>query len=257
MKKLPFIFLYALFILIPLSAIGQNPDIEITDLSLENNQLVIHYAISKAKKKQAFEVWPEITTANGQKINASTLSGDYGTGIIAGTDKKIIWDYSADGVILNEKVFVELKAKISISNTKVSTGKALIISAIFPGVGITKLNGGGAYWLMSIATYGLVVGSIVKNSKAFQNYEDYKNNSFQNAEEADDIYREALDYQKQSQTFAYAAIGLWSVNMIWTFFKARKNNKSTASYYQHKKTLFYSGINPSNKSIGFTLKYRF
>ncbi len=247
---------FFLIILIPVPVFAQNPDIEISDLVLENNQLAIYYNISKAKKKQTFEVWPEITMENGQKINASSFSGDYGKDITAGTNKKIIWDFNADGVILNGKIYVEVKATISVSATDIGLGKALLLSAIVPGLGINKLKGGGPYWLMSVPVYGLAAGSVFFNSEASNTYDYYLNNNYDNPQQASNDYQNALDNQEQSQTFAYAAIGTWALNMVWTGILAAKN-KSVAYNYNKKKMFFYSGINPLNKSVGFTLKYRF
>ncbi len=245
-----------LMIFTPFSVFAQNPDIEITDLVLENNQLAIYYSISKAKKKQTFEVWPEITMENGQKVNASSFSGDYGKEITAGANKKMIWDFNADGVILNGKIYVEVKATISVSATKVGIGKALLLSAIVPGLGINKLKGGGPYWLMSVPVYGLMAGTVVFNAAASSSYDYYLNNNYDNPQQASNDYQNALDNQKQAQTFAYAAIGTWAINMVWTGILAAKN-KSVAYNYNKRKMFFYSGINPANKSVGFTLKYRF
>lgn len=255
MKSFVFIVLFLAFIL-PVSVFAQNPDIEITDLTLENNQMVIYYTISKAKKKQTFEVWPEITMENGQKVNASSFSGDYGKGITAGSNKKMIWDFNADGVILNGKIYVEVKATISVSATDIGIGKALILSAIVPGLGINKIKGGGPYWLMSVPVYGLTAGSVLFNAEASNSYDYYLNNNYEDPQQASNDYQKALDNQKQSQTFAYAAIGVWAINMVWTGMVAVKN-KSVAYNYQKRKMFFYSGINPVNKSVGFTLKYRF
>ncbi len=256
MKKLLVLAVSLFFVIMSGSAFAQNADIEIKDLVIENNQLVIYYDILKAKKKETFEVWPEITTSNGQKINASAFSGDYGEGIVAGTDKKIIWDYNADGVILNDKVYVELKAKIALYKTDIGLGKALLLSAVVPGLGINKTKGGGMYWLMSIPVYGLATGAFFNHNQAKDKYDQYVNSEFQNPSEADNLYRDAEDYQSTSQTLTYSAIGLWAVNMIWTGIVAKKNS-SLSAYYNKKKTFFYTRLNPATKTVGFTLKYRF
>ncbi len=249
-------FTLLLFIFInPFMSIAQDVNIEITDLVIENNQLVIHYDITKAKKKQTFEVWPEITTANGMKINASSFSGDYGEGITAGLDKKIIWDYNADGVILNDKIYVEVKASMALSKSDISVGSALLLSAIVPGLGITKVKGKGLHWLMAVPVYLAAAGAITNNNLAQDNYNKYLGGHFETPEDASDIYNKALDAQKQSQMFTYSAIGVWALNMIWTGFVAKKNKSVALSYT--KKTIFYTGIDPKNKTVGFTFKYRF
>ena len=251
-RAISVLIIFFLFTSINISA--QNTEIEITDLTIENNQLVIYYNILKAKKKQTFEVWPEITTANGQTINASSFSGDYGEGITPGIGKKIIWDYNADGVVLNDKVFVEIKAKIAITHSGTSLGKALLLSAIVPGLGITKNKGKGYYWLMSIPVYSLSLAAAAKYQSAQDDYNEYLN-ELEDISRAEDYFLSAIDAQEASQVFTYSAIGVWAVNMIWTGISVSKN-KSLANL-NNKKTMFFSNINPLNKTVGFTFRYRF
>lgn len=250
-------FALLLFIFInPFISLAQNGDIEITDLVIENNQLAIYYNITKAKKKQTFEVWPVITTSNGQKINASNFSGDFGENIEPGLDKKIIWDYNADGIILNDKIFVELQARVAVTSTDIGLGNALLLSAVIPGLGITKAKGGGPYWLMSIPVYASTALAFTNYNDAKNSYDAYLNGNFAAPEDASLQYNNAIDSQNMSRTFTYSAIGIWAVNMIWTGLSARKKKTGTA-YKYYKKTLFYSRINPVNKTLGFTLKYNF
>ena len=57
--------------------------IETTSLEIVDNKLVIKYDFVKSKKNQLFDVWLEITTASGKKLNASSLSGDLGNNVAA------------------------------------------------------------------------------------------------------------------------------------------------------------------------------
>ncbi len=43
----------------------------------------------------------------------------------------------------------------------ISVGKALALSAILPGLGNRAVKGSGAQWLLGVAGYGCIIGSIV------------------------------------------------------------------------------------------------
>ena len=89
---------------------GQDVQIETNRLAIVNKKLEIFYEFVKSKKKHRFDVWLEITTVSGKEINARAFSGDIGKNLAGGKDKKIIWDYNADGIVLNEEVDVKVKA---------------------------------------------------------------------------------------------------------------------------------------------------
>lgn len=233
---------------------AQNVKVETTNLEIVNNKLIIDYNFIKSKSTQRFNVWVEITKSTGEKINANSLSGDIGDNLQGGENKQIIWDYNKDGIILNDDINIEVFANITVLGPGMS--KAMLLSTVFPGLGLTKLNPGKPYWIMGIVGYGLIGASVAMNKKAVQNYNDYLNTEDPN--DSEDLYSRSEENDKISKICAYSAIGIWAGNLIWTAVKAKKSQNSVSgSLNKKQKVLFYGGIDPYTKSAGFTLKYRF
>ena len=233
---------------------AQKVKIEVTNLEILNNKLNIDYKFIKSKSNQRYNVWVEITKSTGEKINAKALSGDVGDNITGGENKQIIWDYNKNGIILDDEINVEVFADITVLGP--GPGKAIFLSAILPGLGLTAMDKGKPYWIMGVAGYGLLAGSVYMNKTAEQEYKDYLD--AKDTGEANDFYDSSKKYNQLSQTMAYAAIGVWAGSLIWTTLKAIGGNKSTMGSINKKQKLFlYGGINPYTKTSGFTLKYRF
>jgi hypothetical protein len=114
------------------------------DFMVRNDSLFVTYDIDKADKLERFNIALKITTKSGRNLTPYSLSGDVGTNIPGGKAKQIVWDISKDNVAINEEIAVELLATPLGNNVKfVSRGKAVLLSAVVPGLGLTKLNNGG------------------------------------------------------------------------------------------------------------------
>ena len=256
---LKFVFLLISILLFGFNVNAQKVEMETTNLEIKNNKLVISYDFTKFKKSQTFEVWIEISTLSKKQINATSLTGDIGKTVTSGIGKQIIWDYVADGVLLNEEINVEVKAilNVPIKNNSASINlKPILLSALVPGLGLTNIDKGKPYWIMGVATYGLIVGSVIMNKNAVADYDSYlaENNDYNKSE---DFLKNSETKDQNSKIMAYSSAGIWAVSMVWTIIKAKKQGKSVTSILNTKKVFFYSGINPRTKSAGFTLKYRF
>ena len=95
------------------------------------------------------------------------------------------------------------------------TRSGLILQSLtLPGLGLSRMTG-KPHWLRGVAGYGCIAGSVVLNRQAVNTYggisdlEDYneKNDLFQKSQSQDNI----------SEVLAYAAIGIWVTDFIWTF----------------------------------------
>ncbi len=233
---------------------AQNVKVETTSLKIVNNKLVIDYNFVKSKKTQRFDVWVEVTKSTGEKINAQSFSGDVGDNLEGGENKQISWDYNKDGIVLNDEINVEVFANITVLGP--GMGKAILLSAVFPGLGLSKLDPGKPYWLMGVVGYGLIGASVVMNKNAVQNYNDYLIEEHPN--ESEDFYNRSEQNDNISKICAYSAIGVWVVNLVWTAVNAKNStSKVTGSLNNKQKVFFYGGLDPKTKSAGFTLKYRF
>jgi len=252
LKLLPFI----LFIFLNLQ--GTNilaQKIKVTTKSIEDidNKLVIKYDLVKSKANQHFKVSLEITSTKGLSISINALSGDIGDSIPGGINKQIVWDYNADGIVLNEDISIVVIANLL--ETDVSMIKALALSSIWPGLGMSKMEKNGPYWLMGIVGYGSLGASVFLNKKANENYESYKENTLD--ELNDGFLSKSQSQIKLSKTLAYSAIGIWGINLVWTAIKAKRYNQKTISMLKKQQLFFYTGYDPHTKTKGFTLKYRF
>ncbi len=254
MKFLQLISFCILSLLITSQLVGQNVKIETTNLEIKENKLVIDYIFIKSKKNQKFNIWVEITTVSGKKLSTNSLSGDVGDNISVGETKQIIWDYNKDGVILNEEISVQVLADV-VKTSGGSSGKAILLSALVPGLGITKLEGGKPYWLMGVVTYAALGTSIMLNNKAVTDYDAYLLET--NEQTSNDLFNSSERNKQLSTTMAIAAGGIWVGSIIWTIIKAKNAGVSTANVYKKKKLFFSTGIDPRTKTAGINLKYRF
>lgn len=234
---------------------AQKVKIETTNLEILNNKLHIDYRFIKSKSTHRYSVWIEVSKSTGEKINANALSGDIGENITGGENKQIVWDYNKDGIILNDEINVEVFANITVLGP--GMGKAMLLSAVLPGLGLTAIDKGKPYWLMGVAAYGLLGSSIYLNNQAVQQYNDYLNESTDTSI-SEDLLSRAENSDQLSKTLGYSAIGIWAGSMIWTAIKAKSAKSAlTGSLNKKQKLFLYGGINPYTKTSGFTLKYSF
>ena len=237
------------------SGFAQDVEITTTNLAILDKKLEISYEYVKSKKKHRFDVWVEITSISGKIINARTLSGDIGDGLAGGKDKKIIWDYNADGIVLNEEINVKVKAIVSTVLGAVNTGKVLMQSAVLPGWGLSTMESGKPFWLIGVAGYAALSGSIYLKSAYKKSYDDYLSSS--DEEERSDLLSKSRSQQSLSRTLSITAIGIWATGIVWTALKANKKNSSLSAMNKNQKIQFYGNYNPKLKTSGFTMKYNF
>jgi hypothetical protein len=222
--------------------------IENIKFDAEGSKLVITYDILKFKEGETFEIWVKIKTVSGKEIIPVTMYGDVKKGVSGGAGKRIVWDVESDRVDLNEEFSVEVygRSDSQQQETKmpkeskekapkgeaggISVGGAMAMSALLPGLGNNRVKGGGAQWLIGIAGYGCIAGSIILNNSAYNAYEDYKVAEI--ATERDDYFDKAEKNDQFSKILIGGAAAIWVADLIWTGLqasKARKNSKSGIS----------------------------
>ncbi len=155
-------------------------------LELSDGNLIIEYDILDNEPSDLFNVWIEVTNASGSKINALTLSGDVGEDISGGSNKRILWNLEVDKISLDEEIFVEVVAEkkklpevqkeiIPVKTTpttdvkNISKGNMVLSSMVLPGWGLSKVKKGKPYWLLGVAGYGCIAGSVILNRSALNN----------------------------------------------------------------------------------------
>jgi hypothetical protein len=133
--------------------------------------------------------------------------------------------------------------------------KALLLSSVWPGLGMYKADKSIPYWILGVAGYGSLGASYYMNKKANDNYEAYKNNTVD--EQNDVLLSKSQDQNKLSKTFAYTAVGIWGINLVWTAIKTKKVKQSGVVMHKNQNLFFYTGYDPFTKTSGFTLKINF
>jgi hypothetical protein len=273
MKKI-----YILFLLIATTfflyvgkkqVLGQSTaKIENIKFDAEGAKLAISYDIVKYKPGETFEIWVKIITASGKTIIPNSVIGDVNKGVSGGPGKRIVWDVEADNVTLNEEFSVEVYGKadgksaspvvketekekpVKPAGSGISVGGALALSAVLPGLGNRAVKGSGAQWLLGVAGYGCIAGSIVLNRSAYNAYEDYKLSD--DPGERDDYFSKAEQNNKTSKILIGGAALIWVGDLVWTGIQAgnaRKNTNPKVSF-----NYFYDSN--LNEPL-FGLSYRF
>ncbi len=263
---------FSLFIsIIPQEVYGQSAaKIENIKFDAEGSKLAITYDILKFKTGETFEIWVKIKTASGKTIIPSTMYGDVNKGVSGGAGKRIVWDVEADNVTLEEEFSVEVYGRSDTQTTTsqteakkspqekpqktggngISMGKALAFSAVLPGLGNRAVKGSGSQWLLGVAGYGCIAGSVILNRSAYNAYEEYE--KADNAGDRDAYFSKAEKNDKISKILIYCAAGIWVTDLVWTGLQASKTRKNPET----KVSLNYYYDPVLNKSL-FGLSYRF
>ncbi len=247
----PRVFIFFI-LMIPSALLGQaqtNAEITNVDFTVRNDSLFVKYDIDNSRKQERFTVSLKISTASGTQITLKSLTGDIGTNVTGGKNRQIIWNISKDNIVINEAVAVEVMAIPEGIDVKfVPRGKAALLSAVVPGLGLSKLNNGGPYWVMAIGVYGAAAGSILFYSLAGQNYTKYLD-----AKTVDERNRlhATVERQKTTADVLLATAGaIWLGNMIWTLASPNKTKKDYG-------VSFGGNYDPMEKTPVINILYKF
>jgi hypothetical protein len=195
--------------------------IDNVDFNQKSDSLFVTYDLLKAKRNERFTVFLKIIPKSGREIKPVSVSGDIGNDIQGGKGKLMIWNIRKDNIEINEEIAVEVTAISQMADIKqFSRGKALLLSAVVPGLGITKLKNGGAWWLMSLGVYGCLAGSWVYHEMAQDNYGKYDQSLI--TDERNSLYSTANQQHDISVGFLYASGAIWLGNVIWTLATPKK-----------------------------------
>ncbi len=224
-------------------------EIQNISFTAQNDTLIVTYDIEKAERKELFDISLVITTASGKLIRPRSVSGDVGVNVTGGKGKTIYWDLNRDQIFLNEGIEVEIEAvALGVPEKFVSRGKALLLSTFVPGLGITKLNKGGPYWIMAVATYGAAAGSVVFYYLADDNFKKYLVSM--DIDERSKLHSKVETQNTISDILMYSAGVVWLGNMIWTLAQPNKTKQS-------KGLSFGGSYDPVFGRPVFALRYRF
>jgi hypothetical protein len=143
--------------------------------------------------------------------------------IIENAVTEINEELSADNLAIDEnKITTENERIIDTPSPKVAreghkeikAGKAILMSAVLPGLGLSRFSGGKPYWLYGVGSYACVATSIIYNRKAASSYDDYLNPTVLDQVSSD--YNNAISQQKISRAFAISAAAIWIGDLAFT-----------------------------------------
>ena len=190
------------------------------------DNVLVTYDLINTKAKERFDIRLLVIPLDGEKIYPKTTIGDVGSPIKGGKNRSIIWEIDKDQRYINEKIYAEIQATPIIDYiVPVSRGKALGLSAIMPGLGITKLNNGGAFWILGIGFYGTAAASVYYYIQANSTYDNYLNTS--DMEQRNKLYDQSKDERLLAQIFMYSAATIYVTNIIWTLAQRNKTKSKT------------------------------
>jgi hypothetical protein len=204
------VFLILLFLSLTVISFTQGFLISPLKLEFDGKQLQITYDFVSKSASDEFYVWVEMEKKNGELLRIKALSGDIGK-TQSGKDKKIIWSPDKDSVFLDEEVLVEVKAeKYTRSFNK---GSMVLLSAVMPGLGQTKISKGKPYWLAGVAAYGALAGGFVVNQSYVKSYDLYKTE--EDPAKRRDLLDKAQSQKNLSGVLIVSGAAIWVANLFW------------------------------------------
>lgn len=213
-------------------------------IELKGNIIYISYDILNSLPSESFEILLEVKDSEGNIIDARTLTGDVGRSVSGGKNKSIQWDLEADELILNTMIFVNIYAeKVVVEPQGIQTKTdenftpenrlqgysrtSLILQSVaVPGLGLTRVTG-NPHWIKGVTAYGCLGGAIVLNRMAISTYDDFL--SAETPEDADALYSKSSTQDVISETMVYVAIGIWVIDLVWTFIGTKPKGDGLAS----------------------------
>jgi len=211
------------------------------NFELVNNEVIITYDIVKHKPDELFKVWLKVVTAQENELKSEALTGAVGENVSGGNHKKITWNPVKDGVYLNNDIYIQIYATSTSAGSvtsNVSMGKWLMLSALYPGAGNSKVTSNKLWLAAGALGYGCMVGSVLMNSKARTSYDNYL--LAQDITARNNFYDDA-DTQKQLSTalFISGAV-IWAADLLIFSLSTNKSGGSSSSMNNKPVYLGYS-----------------
>ena len=255
-------------------------------LELIGNTLHITYDILNSTQKEKFEVSIVIKDENGNIINANALSGDVGQDIPGGRNKRVTWNLEADNVFINAYLSVKINAIVipppepvvipvteseqeeqqedqakvkeeeparKKETSTYSRAGIILQSVAVPGLGLSRVTK-KPHWIRGVAGYGCLAGSIILNRQAVNTFESI--GDYLDPSDASEAFDKSVQQDNISEVLAYAAIGIWVTDIIWTIVGTSDLNKSSAQH-RSKGVSIGSKIDPLSYTPMVELTYRF
>ena len=224
-------------------------------LELKDNMVHIYYDIQNSDPLEKYVISVEINDEDGNPFDADALDGDIGMVEDGGRNKHITWNLEADNIQINAYVVVKINARVipppaTVTNKseeeivqkmvdeEVEESKSGVIpedtpadapvsgsttfnrtsivlqSLAIPGLGLSRVTG-NPHWIRGMAGYGCIIGSVILNRQSIQTFDSIED--MEDPTEAETAFNKSVRQDKISEGLAYAAIGIWVTDIIWTW----------------------------------------
>lgn len=136
----------------------------------------------------------------------------------------------------------------------VKVGKIVMLSAIVPGLGLTKLSNKKPYWLIGVAGAGCIASSVYYNYQASSNYDKYS--TTYDSEKINTYFDNAEKQKLYSDIFALSAAIIWVADIGVTSLAALHKNKVNRRKNENnlKTGIYFDSVTDSPM---LSLKYKF
>ena len=129
----------------------------------------------------------------------------------------------------------------------------ILQSVALPGLGLTKVTG-KPHWIKGAVAYACVAGSVVMNRMAISTFEGMTD--FKSETEVSEVFNKSVQQDNISEILAYAAIGIWITDFVWTLVGTSNLDSSSSSAYNRGFSL-KSDMDPISHVPQLGIVYRF
>ncbi|MCS6822218.1 MAG: hypothetical protein NZ551_10160 [Microscillaceae bacterium] len=236
-----------------------------TRIDRKNKKIYIPYKlVDGGNYLSEFDVDLYYTQDDGQTFVGplAKVKGHVGENILAGDDKRIIWDFAIENPkFTGQNVTFKLEARYRPSVFNLKNEEAMLYSLLVPGLGNNKVKNTRIRfkWVfIALATYGLIGSSFYFKNLSDQNYKKYL--AATTAEEAQREYNLANTEYVIANLSAITAATLWATNIIRVGIRGAWNRRQKQKILEKNIRLNQEaliGVNPWNATPMLSLKIDF
>jgi len=218
MQKFIFTICLTFLVIKSFSQMSDNRRIDQISFDYKNDKITINYNLANCKTSDRFLVRIEAyKTKNNTPINeAKTFTGDVNQ-VAGGGNKTVVWDIKSDGITSDgEQIYFRIVATLA---PDVNLSKGMIVSTVFPGMGLSSVGGNNQIW-QTIAGYGFLAGGVYYGLKSNTAMNNYKATTV--PADADAFQSDAKTYR----TYAITSVGVAACVWAYNYYVLNKTAKS-------------------------------
>jgi len=227
--------------------------IQNTNISLDNDRIIITYDLADAKSGEKFEVWLRITGSDGVLIQGRSFSGDIGKNIEGGEGLVIYWNFTEDQIALSDEISIQVMAE-SQNKRELSYIKALALSAVVPGWGLAKIEGKKLYGLIGLTGYGSIAAGLIYTLNSKNTYKNYDNSNL--IVERETLYNDYISKKNTGEIFGWSAAAIWVADIVWMSLRYGKSKDDPQASVSRRVSLGCTYCTVSETPV-FTMNIRF